>query len=148
MTFIRVPLQHLILGRCLSLYISISPVLILPGDLLQYLSLLTKSMKRLRLTKIPVIAALGIVSILYFSWIFPTLHVKSRLVKTWAGTTRRIVVFGDSFSDTGVYLIDPPKEDDRPIRDPEAGQRWTESLCEEVCQCSRGALLTSCTDRI
>lgn len=42
------------------------------------------------------------------------------------------MVFGDSFSDTGVYLIDPPKEDQQPTRDPAAGQRWTETLCEEV----------------
>lgn len=85
-----------------------------------------------RLTKIHVIAALGISSVLYFSWIYPTLHIKSHLVKTWAGTSRRIVVFGDSFSDTGVYLIDPPKEEEKPVRDPAAGQRWTEALCEEV----------------
>jgi hypothetical protein len=91
-------------------------------------------MQRLRLTKINVIAAFGLVSFFYFSWIYPTLHVKSRLVKTWAGTSRRIVVFGDSFSDTGVYLIDPPEEDKKPIRDSAAGQRWTEALCEEVCQ--------------
>jgi hypothetical protein len=90
-------------------------------------------MQRPRLTKLHVIAALGIASILYFFWIYPTLHVKSQLVKSWTGSSRRIVVFGDSFSDTGVYLIDPPKEGDKPIRDPEAGQRWTESLCEEAC---------------
>ncbi|KAE9965142.1 hypothetical protein BLS_000865 [Venturia inaequalis] len=91
-------------------------------------------MQRPRLIKVYFIAALGIASILYLSWIYPTLHVKTHLVKTWAGTSRRIVVFGDSFSDTGIYLIDPPKEDDTPIRDPAAGQRWTETLCEEfVC---------------
>lgn len=89
-------------------------------------------MQHPRLTKVHVIAVLGIASILYLSWIYPTLHVKSHLAKTWTGTSRRIVVFGDSFSDTGVYLIDPPKEEEKPIRDPAAGQRWTEALCEEV----------------
>jgi hypothetical protein len=89
-------------------------------------------MHRRLLKKIHVVVTLGIASLLYFSWIYPTLHVKSRLVKAWAGSSRRIVVFGDSFSDTGVYLIDPPKEDQKPIRDSAAGQRWTETLCEEV----------------
>lgn len=89
-------------------------------------------MQRPRVTKFHAIAALGIASILYFAWVYPSLHVKSHLVKTWAGTSRRIVVFGDSFSDTGVYLIDPPKENQQAIRDPAAGQRWTETLCEKV----------------
>ncbi|QDS73708.1 hypothetical protein FKW77_003406 [Venturia effusa] len=88
-------------------------------------------MQHPRLTKIHAITALGIASILYLSWIYPTLRIKSRLVKTWAGVPRRIVVFGDSFSDIGVYLIDPPKDEEMPIRDPAAGQRWTETLCEE-----------------
>jgi hypothetical protein len=88
--------------------------------------------RRRLLTKIHIIAVLGIASFVYFGWIYPSLHVKSRLVKAWSGSSRRIIVFGDSFSDNGEYLIDPPDAKERPVRDPAEGPRWNEVLCEEV----------------
>jgi hypothetical protein len=91
-------------------------------------------MHRRILHKIHIIVALGIAGVLYFGWIYPSLHVQSRLAKAWIGSARRIVVFGDSFSDTQSYLIDAPESSQRPIRDQAEGRRWTEVLCEEfVC---------------
>jgi hypothetical protein len=69
---------------------------------------------------------------LYFSWVYPSLHVPIRIYKAWHGSQRRIIVFGDSFSDTGTYAIYPPDVDLIPIRDPDEGKRWTEVLCDEI----------------
>jgi hypothetical protein len=83
------------------------------------------------LTRVHAIAVFVVCSLLYFAWIYPSLHVKSRIAKAWTGSSRRLIVFGDSFSDTGLYVV-PLAEDLRHIRDAAEGQRWTEVLCEEV----------------
>jgi hypothetical protein len=84
------------------------------------------------LIRVQAIAAFVIGSLLYFAWIYPSLHVTSRITKAWTGSSRRIIVFGDSFSDTGSYIVPPSSEDRRRTRDAAEGQRWTEVLCEEV----------------
>jgi len=86
------------------------------------------------LARVHVIAVLVLASLFYFVWIYPSLHVTSRITKAWTGSSRRIVVFGDSFSDTAVYVVDPPDEGSKLVRDPAEGYRWTEVLCQEfVC---------------
>jgi hypothetical protein len=85
------------------------------------------------LTRVHAIAAFVICSLLYFAWIYPSLHVTSRIAKAWTGSSRRIIVFGDSFSDTGSYVV-PISEELRHSRDPAEGKKWTEILCEEVCE--------------
>jgi hypothetical protein len=87
---------------------------------------------RLLLTRVYLVAALVICTLLYFAWIYPTLHVQSRINKALTGSSRRIIVFGDSFSDTGSYAIPAPPNELRPARNPAEGRRWTEVLCEEV----------------
>lgn len=82
--------------------------------------------------RVHLLIALVVSTFLYFSWVYPSLHVPTRIYKAWHGKQRRIVVFGDSFSDTGTYPIDPPDEDLAPIRDPDEGKRWTEVLCDEM----------------
>lgn len=78
------------------------------------------------------IAALVLFTVFYLVWVFPNLHVRSRIAKAWVGKQRKIVVFGDSFSDTTNYLLDVPEERLRVVRDPEEGQKWVEVLCSEV----------------
>lgn len=85
-----------------------------------------------RKPRVHLLIALVVSTCLYFSWVYPSLHVPIRIYKAWHGSQRRIVVFGDSFSDTGTYAIDAPDDDLAPIRDPDEGKRWTEVLCDEI----------------
>jgi len=85
--------------------------------------------RRLRLH---LLVALVVSTCLYFSFVYPSLHVPIRIYKAWHGSHRRLVVFGDSFSDTGIYQADPPGDDLALVRDPDEGKRWTEVLCDEI----------------
>lgn len=82
-----------------------------------------------RRPRLHLLLALVVSSFLFFSSIYPSLHVPTRIYEAWHGTQRRIVVFGDSFSDTATYAGSPPEDAFKPIRDPAQGQRWTEVLC-------------------
>ena len=50
----------------------------------------------------------------------------------WIEGPRRLVAFGDSWSDNGQYPIDPPPEDQVFARDALQGQIWTDWLCAAV----------------
>lgn len=103
-----------------------------------------------RSTGFTVILALGICSIVYLTWFLPGFSVKTGLerfiptgsaktqVETeveihWDKSPRRLIVFGDSWSDNGQYPIDPPPKELMPERDEARGQLWTEWLCTAVC---------------
>lgn len=82
--------------------------------------------------RVHLLIVLVVSTLLYFSFIVPSLHLSNQLYKAWHGSQRRIIVFGDSFSDANPYVVDPPDDDLKPIRDPDEGKRWTEVLCDEL----------------
>ena len=105
-----------------------------------------------RLKGLAAIGIIGLCSILYLTWFLPGFSVKNelgRLLPTvsvtngthmqWNNKPRRLIVFGDSWSDNGVYPVDPPSKDQMPDREEARGMVWTEWLCSAVswlfCQC-------------
>ena len=82
------------------------------------------------------IVAVCICSILYLAYTLPSLSVKHELKNVWSKSPRRLIVFGDSWSDNGQYPIDPPTKDLLPSREDAQGKVWTEWLCQEVCHLS------------
>ena len=80
------------------------------------------------------VVAVCICSILYLAWYLPTLSVKTELTNAWSEAPRRLIVFGDSWSDDGKYPIDPPPRTLRPLRSEAQGQVWTEWLCLAACR--------------
>ena len=80
-------------------------------------------------TRITAIVGIGICIIV---WILSYPRVRMCLQEIWRKPKRRLIVFGDSWSDNGEYLIDPPHSDMLPQRDPARGKVWTEYLCAEL----------------
>lgn len=104
----------------------------------------------IRTTGLAIIVVLSLCSIAYLTWFLPGFSAKTELarllpatiVKTghkpeakihWSDSPRRLIVFGDSWSDNGLYPIDPPSRDQVPTRDIAQGKVWTEWLCSAVC---------------
>lgn len=101
-----------------------------------------------RSTGFTAILAIGICSIVYLTWFLPGFSVKTGLelipigsTKTeieteveihWNDSPRRLIIFGDSWSDNGQYPIDPPAKELMPVRDEARGKVWTEWLCAAV----------------
>ena len=102
-----------------------------------------------RSTGFTAILAIGICSIVYLTWFLPGFSVKTQLerflptgsTKTeieteveihWDNSPRRLIIFGDSWSDNGQYPIDPPPKELMPVRDEARGKVWTEWLCAAV----------------
>ena len=98
-----------------------------------------------RSTGFTAIFAIGICSIVYLTWFLPGFSVKTGLerfiptqsAKTevdvhWDESPRRLIVFGDSWSDNGQYPIDPPPKELMPVREEARGKVWTECLCVAV----------------
>lgn len=83
-------------------------------------------------TRVQLFIALVTSIFLYLSCVSPSLRLSNQFYKVWHGPQRRIIVFGDSFSDTNVYVVDPPDDDLSLVRDPDEGKRWTEVLCDEL----------------
>ena len=71
-------------------------------------------------------------SILYLAYMLPSFGVKNEFQNAWSKSPRRLIVFGDSWSDNGEYPIDPPSKDLLPLRDDAQGKVWTEWLCQAV----------------
>ncbi len=92
-------------------------------------------------------------SILYSVCFLPSLFSKNRLASTllvnsstrpqdqapfqWKERPKRLIVFGDSASDNGRYLVDPPPENQVFAQDMTQGQVWSERLCAVVLQLLR-----------
>ena len=91
------------------------------------------------------IIAISLCSILSLAWLLPGFSVRTKLERLlpagsvpteaqalWNTSSKRLVVFGDSWSDNGQYPIDPPPKDQMPGRDEARGKVWTEWLCSSV----------------
>jgi hypothetical protein len=74
----------------------------------------------------------AILFIAYFSWFQPSVEFQTRLQKVWKDNSHRVVVFGDDWSDVGEYRMAPPPKSTIRDKDPDRGELWTETLCEEV----------------
>ena len=102
-----------------------------------------------RSTGFTAILAIGICSIVYLTYFLPGFSVKTQLerfiptgstkteIKTeveihWDDSPRRVIIFGDSWSDNRQYPIDPPPKELMPVRDEARGKVWTEWLCAAV----------------
>lgn len=85
------------------------------------------------LSRCSVIIALAVTLILYLGWVIPSTRQYTQWQKSWSGSVRRIVTFGDSWSDTGRYILNGPPPGYEPIRHPAGGPVWPEALCQEVC---------------
>ncbi|KAF2708240.1 hypothetical protein K504DRAFT_382306 [Pleomassaria siparia CBS 279.74] len=90
------------------------------------------------ITKIHACIAATTIFILYFSYTRASPHIQDRINKVWKPTTalssslgsHRLVVFGDDWSDNGVYRFSPPPKSTTRNRDPDRGDMWTEALCK------------------
>ena len=105
-----------------------------------------------RITGLTAILVVGLCSIFYLTFFLPGFSVKSGLVRWvpkpsnktepqahWDQSPRRLIVFGDSWSDNGLYPIDPPPEDQPPTREEAQGKAWTEWLCSAVWRLATSA---------
>lgn len=88
------------------------------------------------------IFAIGLCSVVYLTWFLPAYSVKNKLGRLlptfsirkeanthWDSNPRRLIVFGDSWSDNGHYPVDQPLRDQIPSREEAQGKVWTEWLC-------------------
>lgn len=98
-----------------------------------------------RTTSLTAILVVGLCSILYLTWFLPAFSVKTGLDRWipkasnrtepqvhWDKSPRRLIVFGDSWSDNDQYPIDPPPKDQLPTREEAQGKVWTEWLSSAV----------------
>lgn len=99
----------------------------------------------IRSKSLTAIIAVGLCSIVYLTCFLPAVAVRTklgRLVPTvsvsteahihWNSNPRRLIVFGDSWSDDGQYPVDPLPKDHIPSRQDAQGKVWTEWLCSAV----------------
>ncbi|KAF2268180.1 hypothetical protein CC78DRAFT_488842 [Lojkania enalia] len=84
------------------------------------------------IARLHVLAAAAIVTIFFISWWRPSLNIQGRILKAWRRSSRRLVVFGDGWSDTGDYCVSPPPKSTVQHKDPDRGGLWTEALCEKL----------------
>ncbi|KAI4203303.1 MAG: hypothetical protein LQ350_002000 [Teloschistes chrysophthalmus] len=81
------------------------------------------------LARSPSAFAVCVCSILYLFWYLPTANVKHELKSAWSDAPRRLIVFGDSWSDNGRYPIEVPPKTLVPVKEEAQGLVWTEWLC-------------------
>ena len=126
----------------------LSSMLLVPQNFMKYETTISKHLNRK--TAIAAIVAFSLFSILYLVVFFPAFSVKNSLESLlpassfepneqtqWSANPRRLIVFGDSWSDNGQYPIDPPPKDQMPKRKKAQGKVWTEWLCSAVSQSNR-----------
>ncbi|KAL8881059.1 MAG: hypothetical protein Q9198_001656 [Flavoplaca austrocitrina] len=71
-------------------------------------------------------------SFVYLVWYLPTANVRYELKSAWSDAPRRLIVFGDSWSDNGDYPIDLPPKKWLLRREEAQGPVWTEWLCSAI----------------
>lgn len=99
----------------------------------------------IRSTSLAAVVIVSLCSILYLKRSFPTYTVKTKLERLlpgvsvnteiklhWNDSPRRLIVFGDSWSDNGQYPVNPPPREQTPTRDDAQGKIWTDWLCSSV----------------
>ena len=64
--------------------------------------------------------------------LLPSTSHKTQVKLQWDDSPRRLIVFGDSWSDNGQYPINPPPPEQAPARDEAQGKVWTDWLCSSV----------------
>ncbi|KZF19916.1 hypothetical protein L228DRAFT_31344 [Xylona heveae TC161] len=69
---------------------------------------------------------------LYIAWVLPSLKVPARAQRLWTGQPRRLVVFGDAWSDDGVYPMKAPLEGPISPTDAKRGKVWTQWLSSSL----------------
>ncbi|KAL6717409.1 hypothetical protein ACLMJK_005324 [Lecanora helva] len=92
-----------------------------------------------------VIITISACSIFYLTWFLPAFSVRNSLDQLlpaqpiptraqihWNNDPRRLVVFGDSWSDNGQYPVDPPPKNLIPDWEEARGKVWTEWLCSTI----------------
>jgi len=84
------------------------------------------------LTRLRVYAALSTILILYITLWYPSTRIQNSIRISWRKTPRRVIVFGDDWSDTGKYRMAPPPSGTMRDRSTASGVVWTETLCKEV----------------
>ncbi|KAF2464943.1 uncharacterized protein BDR25DRAFT_296139 [Lindgomyces ingoldianus] len=84
------------------------------------------------LTRLHVVIVVAITGVLYLTWMLPSSHISTRIQKVWEGSSHRLVVFGDDWSDNSEYRISPPPKSTTQNRDPDRGEIWTEVVCREL----------------
>lgn len=106
----------------------------------------------IRSTSFATVLILSLCSILYVTrsipgysvknnWerLLPVISDKTQIKLHWDDSPRRLIVFGDSWSDNGQYPINPPPPEQAPARDEAQGKVWTDWLCSSVglseCSC-------------
>ncbi|KAF2200507.1 hypothetical protein GQ43DRAFT_70969 [Delitschia confertaspora ATCC 74209] len=91
-----------------------------------------KLSRRLKILVIVQVVGLLYCGSLYFGWKLDPSDMQTRIRNAWAGSSHRLVVFGDDWSDTGEYRVSPPPKEYSKARDPGQGELWTEVLCKEL----------------
>ncbi|KAL9103581.1 MAG: hypothetical protein Q9163_001383 [Psora crenata] len=62
----------------------------------------------------------------------PTAVAGTQVPLTWGDSPKRLIVFGDSWSDNGQYPVGTPTSDQTPPRDQAQGKPWTDWLCATI----------------
>lgn len=88
-------------------------------------------------TRLALVVGLSVCGIRYLTWEFPSLELPRRLHSLWKQPPRKLIVFGDSWSDNGQYPTDPPTGTLLPSREEAQGLVWTEWLCLSVLNWDR-----------
>ncbi|PVI07254.1 hypothetical protein DM02DRAFT_513127 [Periconia macrospinosa] len=88
------------------------------------------------ITRLYTCFAATVIFVLYFNWIRPSAYIQDSIQdninRVWKQHAHRLVVFGDDWSDTGVYRVASPPSGTTRDRDPHQGKLWTETLCKEL----------------
>lgn len=85
--------------------------------------------------------AVCICSFVYLAWYLPSVNVKHEL-RSARDAPRRLIVFGDSWSDNVQYPVELPAKKLVPIKEEAQGPVWTEWLClaaSGLCLCEMDA---------
>ncbi|KAI4185311.1 MAG: hypothetical protein L6R41_004198 [Letrouitia leprolyta] len=73
--------------------------------------------------------AVCLCSFIYLAWYLPSVNVRHELRSAWSDAPRRLIAFGDSWSDNLQYPVDVPAKKLIPVKEDTQGPVWTEWLC-------------------